>query len=125
LVRVVTSDTRLVETSDIRGFLGCGGGLSSRAPLVLDKSRGLEVEKSRDWLRKSKGLETGVGFNGTTTEGLKGFDVRSVWVMYFEENVVLLCFRMGLKEGEDTRFDRLGHRMRCLKLDLLGVSRCL
>ena len=124
----MTSDTRLVETSDIRGFLGCGGGLSSRAPLVLDNSRGLEVEKSRDWLRKSRGLETDLGFSGTTVEDLKGFDVRSVWVMYFEENVVLLWFRMECKEGGkggDTRFDRLGHRMLCLKLDLLGVSRCL
>jgi hypothetical protein len=91
---VVTSDTRLVDTSDIRGFLGCGGGLSSRAPLVLGNSRGLVVEKSRDWLRKSRGLETDLGFSDETMEDLKAFDVRSVWVMYFEENVALLCFRM-------------------------------
>ena len=96
---MVTSDTRLVETSDIRGFLGCGGGLSSRAPLVLGNSRGLEVEKSRDWLRKSRGLETDLGFSDETMEDLKGFDVRSVWVMYFEENVALLWFRMGFKGG--------------------------
>ena len=95
-VRVVTSEIRRVVTFEMRGFLGSGGGDSSRAPFF--------VGSSRAWSKKSGDFEGSLGF-GVDCGG------RFVPVMYFEANIALLWGR-GLERTEeggkgDTLFDRL------------------
>ena len=100
----MTSETRL-ETSEMRGLLGSGGGgVSSRAPFE-------DVEMSRVVFRNVGCLVTGFGFAGTTTEMLDFFGVRFVPVMYFEAKVAELQVRFA-RDEEGTLFDRLGHRRR-------------